>query len=212
MNPLRLIKAQFRIVARFTPAECAARVRAGEAVLIDVREPKEWTAGVADRAVLLSLADLTGKRVRWKPFLATHDGRELLLYCGAGVRSAMAAKILAAEGFKTANAGGFPEWVAAGWPIVPSPAAHGEHAERANRGPTIPVRNHNRRDKFTMKTNIGSIDRTIRLIAALGIFGAGYYFKSWWGLAGLLPLLTAFVRFCPAYVPFGISTCATDKK
>ncbi len=123
MNPLKFIKAQFRRVARFAPAECAARVRAGNAILVDVREPSEWAAGVADRAVLLPLADLTGKRVRWKPFLASHDGRELLLYCGAGVRSAMAAKILAAEGFKTANAGGFPEWVAAGWPVIPPQTA-----------------------------------------------------------------------------------------
>ncbi len=63
-----------------------------------------------------------------------------------------------------------------------------------------------------MKTNIGSIDRIVRIIAALGIFGAGYYFKSWWGLVGFLPLLTAIVRFCPAYLPFGISTCAATKK
>jgi rhodanese-related sulfurtransferase len=118
MNILKFFKAQFRSIPRFTPAECAARVRSGEAVLIDVREPKEWTAGVAELAVLLPLSDLTGRRKRWKPFLAAHDGRELLLYCGAGVRSAMAAKTLAAEGFKTGNAGGYPEWVSAGWPVV----------------------------------------------------------------------------------------------
>ncbi len=57
-----------------------------------------------------------------------------------------------------------------------------------------------------MKTNIGSIDRVIRIIVAVGILGAGYYFKSWWGLVGVVPLLTAFVGFCPAYVPFGLST------
>ncbi len=58
-----------------------------------------------------------------------------------------------------------------------------------------------------MKTNIGSIDRVIRIFVAVGILGAGYYFKSWWGLVGMVPLLTAFVGFCPAYVPFGLSTC-----
>jgi len=65
-----------------------------------------------------------------------------------------------------------------------------------------------------MKTNIGSLDRAIRIIAGLCILGAGYYHKSWWGLAGLLPILTAVVRFCPAYMPFGLSTCAVkeDKK
>ena len=64
-----------------------------------------------------------------------------------------------------------------------------------------------------MKTNVGSIDRVIRVIAGFAILGAGYYFKSWWGLVGVGPLLTAAFRFCPAYVPFGLSTCArpTDK-
>ena len=58
-----------------------------------------------------------------------------------------------------------------------------------------------------MKTNIGKIDRVIRLVAGLVILGAGFYFKSWWGLIGLGPLLTAWIRYCPAYQPFGISTC-----
>lgn len=60
-----------------------------------------------------------------------------------------------------------------------------------------------------MKANIGSIDRVIRVIVGLGLLGAGFYLKSWWGLIGFLPLLTAVIRFCPAYVPFGLSTCAT---
>lgn len=61
-----------------------------------------------------------------------------------------------------------------------------------------------------MKANIGSIDRLIRILAGLALLGAGYYFKSWWGLVGGVPLLTAIIRFCPAYVPFGLSTCKTD--
>ncbi len=60
-----------------------------------------------------------------------------------------------------------------------------------------------------MKTNIGSLDRIIRIVVGLAVLGAGYHFKSWWGLIGFLPLLTAVVRFCPAYVPFGLSTCGS---
>ena len=59
-----------------------------------------------------------------------------------------------------------------------------------------------------MKTNVGTIDRIIRVIIGLGILGAGYYFKNWLGLIGIVPLLTAFVGFCPAYLPFGLNTCA----
>jgi hypothetical protein len=59
-----------------------------------------------------------------------------------------------------------------------------------------------------MKSNVGSIDRILRIIIGLAVLGAGYTFKSWWGLVGLLPLLTAAFRLCPAYLPFGLSTCS----
>ena len=62
-----------------------------------------------------------------------------------------------------------------------------------------------------MKANVGSIDRVIRIIAGLAILGAGCYFKSWWGLVGLGPILTAVFRFCPAYLPFGLSTCRREE-
>jgi len=122
MNPLRFFKAMFTSVPRFTPSECSARVRSGAALLIDVREPKEWAAGVAKDAALLPLSDLNGPRALWKPFLAKATGRELLVYCAAGGRSAIAAKLLAAEGHNAANAGGFPEWASAGWPVITPPA------------------------------------------------------------------------------------------
>jgi hypothetical protein len=35
-------------------------------------------------------------------------------------------------------------------------------------------------------------------------------YQSWWGAAGAIPLLTALAGFCPAYLPFGISTCKND--
>jgi len=59
-----------------------------------------------------------------------------------------------------------------------------------------------------MKPNVGSLDRITRILAGGAILGAGYYCKSWWGLVGLLPILTGLVRFCPAYLPFGLNTCA----
>lgn len=62
-----------------------------------------------------------------------------------------------------------------------------------------------------MKPNVGGFDRILRIIVGLVFLGAGWYLKSWWGLVGLLPILTAVVRFCPAYLPFGFSSCP-DKK
>lgn len=57
-----------------------------------------------------------------------------------------------------------------------------------------------------MKPNVGGADRVIRIILGLVIIAAGLYFKTWWGVVGVVPLLTAFVGFCPLYAPFKIST------
>ena len=59
-----------------------------------------------------------------------------------------------------------------------------------------------------MKTNVGGIDRLLRYVLGVALLGAGLYFKSWWGLIGLGPILTATFRFCPAYLPFGLNTCS----
>ncbi|MDO8542123.1 MAG: rhodanese-like domain-containing protein [Opitutaceae bacterium] len=122
MNFLKAVKSLFTSAPRVMPADAAGRVRAGQAILIDVRETGEWRSGVAESAVLLPLTDLMGARARWKPFLASADKRELLMYCAAGGRSAIAAKILVSEGFKAADAGSIRDWKTAGWPVVP-PAA-----------------------------------------------------------------------------------------
>lgn len=57
-----------------------------------------------------------------------------------------------------------------------------------------------------MKKNMGITDRWIRVVAGVAIIAAGVYFKSWWGAVGLILLLTATIRTCPLYLPFGIST------
>jgi hypothetical protein len=64
-----------------------------------------------------------------------------------------------------------------------------------------------------MKKNVGTIDRVIRVVVGLIIFTVGYYYSSWWGLVGLLPILTAIIGYCPPYQLFGINTCrpAIDK-
>jgi rhodanese-related sulfurtransferase len=108
----------FTSAPRLSPQDCAARIRAGEAHLIDVREPGEWAEGVAQHAKLLSLTDLTGARAQWKAFLAEAGDREVFLYCASGGRSGMAARILAAEGFRAANTGGLGDWAGTGWPVV----------------------------------------------------------------------------------------------
>lgn len=57
-----------------------------------------------------------------------------------------------------------------------------------------------------MKRNVGNADRAFRLVAGAAIISLGLYFQSWWGVVGIVPILTGLVRWCPAYIPLGIST------
>lgn len=97
----------------------AAKValKAGSAVLVDVREPAEWNRGVAKQAVLLPLSDLRGPRKQWRVFLEKNPGKQILLYCHSGARSGQAAAQLRGEGFDCINAGSLRDWDHAGWPI-----------------------------------------------------------------------------------------------
>lgn len=71
---------------------------------------------------------------------------------------------------------------------------------------------------MTMKANMGTADRIIRIIIA-AVIVALYYtgvISGTWGivllvLAGIF-VLTSFVSFCPLYAPFGISTCKVEAK
>lgn len=57
-----------------------------------------------------------------------------------------------------------------------------------------------------MNPNVGSADKLIRIILGAAIIIAGIFFQSWWGMIGVVPLLTALMNFCPAYSLLGIST------
>ncbi len=58
-----------------------------------------------------------------------------------------------------------------------------------------------------MPANVGGADKAARILVGIVILGLGLAFKSYWGLVGLLPLLTGLLGFCPAYLIFGVSTC-----
>ena len=64
-----------------------------------------------------------------------------------------------------------------------------------------------------MKTNMGTLDKTIRIIIAI-IIGYLYYNGTISGTLGFILmvfaaifLLTSIISFCPLYTIFGIKTC-----
>ncbi|NNK37795.1 MAG: DUF2892 domain-containing protein [Xanthomonadales bacterium] len=58
-----------------------------------------------------------------------------------------------------------------------------------------------------MHRNVGKADRAVRIVLGAGMIAAGLYYQSWWGAVGAVPLVTAMLGWCPAYLPFGISSC-----
>ena len=65
---------------------------------------------------------------------------------------------------------------------------------------------------------MGGTDRVIRIILAL-VFGILYFTGTVTGTVGIVLLalggifiLTSLVSFCPLYAPFGLSTCAVERK
>ena len=63
-----------------------------------------------------------------------------------------------------------------------------------------------------MKANVGTVDRVVRILVGLGLIGAAASGSvGAWGYIGIVPLATGAFRFCPAYLPFGLSTCKVEK-
>ena len=61
-----------------------------------------------------------------------------------------------------------------------------------------------------MKRNVGTTDRAIRIGVGLVLLSLIFILEGnarWWGLVGLLPLVTGSLGWCAVYVPLGIDTC-----
>ena len=62
-----------------------------------------------------------------------------------------------------------------------------------------------------MTTNVGTADRVFRIVLGIVLLSLIYFVEGnarWFGLIGVVPILTAFMRWCPAYSLFGWSSAA----
>ncbi|MBK7228530.1 MAG: DUF2892 domain-containing protein [Ignavibacteriales bacterium] len=57
-----------------------------------------------------------------------------------------------------------------------------------------------------MKKNVGNIDKVARIILGLGLIAFALITNNWWGFIGIVPLLTAFMNYCPVYSLLKVST------
>ncbi len=92
-------------------AEAARLTEAGLALLVDVREDDEWTAGHVPAALHVPLGSL--------PQTQLPTGRPVLAICRSGNRSATAAAVLLERGVDARNVrGGMRAWQDAGLPVT----------------------------------------------------------------------------------------------
>ena len=112
---LRLVNDAKSRIREVTVEQTRARIDADASVkLIDVREDNEWQAGHA------AGADHLGKGIIERDIEGSVPDKstELILYCGGGYRSALAADVLQRMGYTNvfSMAGGWKAWKESGAP------------------------------------------------------------------------------------------------
>jgi rhodanese-related sulfurtransferase len=104
-------------IREISSVETRRRLDAGaDLYLVDVREDHEWAKGHAKGAIHLGRGILERDIEKTIPDL----NAEIILYCGGGYRSALAADMLEKMGYKNvfSMAGGFKDWVGGNHPVV----------------------------------------------------------------------------------------------
>jgi rhodanese-related sulfurtransferase len=106
---LKLVDEAKSRIREISAVETAKRIEAGEDLyFVDVREDNEWEKGHAKAAIHL------GKGIIERDIESQIADRqaEIILYCGGGYRSALAADALQKMGYKNVQsmAGGYKEW------------------------------------------------------------------------------------------------------
>ena len=113
---LKIVNDAKSRIKEVTVADTRERLTANpDARLIDVREDNEWQASHAAGAEHL------GKGIIERDIESSvpHKSTELILYCGGGYRSALAADVLQEMGYTNvwSMAGGWKAWKESGAPV-----------------------------------------------------------------------------------------------
>lgn len=111
MTSYRELVARARsLIEELTPAQLQEKL--GVVLVLDVREPDEFSQGAIPGAILLSRGVLERDITRLVPDINT----EIVAYCQSGHRSALAAVSLEQMGYRASSlAGGFDKWKAEGF-------------------------------------------------------------------------------------------------
>jgi rhodanese-related sulfurtransferase len=114
---LKIVNDAKSRVREISVSETRKRLDAGkDVVFVDVREDHEWSNGHAKGAIHLGKGIIERDIEKTVP----DPNAEIILYCGGGYRSALAADALQRMGYQRVSsmAGGYKDWVNSGQPVV----------------------------------------------------------------------------------------------
>lgn len=69
-------------------------------------------------------------------------------------------------------------------------------------------------EETAMAKNVGIVDQWLRIVLGVALIAVIFLIDGpwrWLGLIGIIPLATAFLRWCPLYTLLGIDTCPRQK-
>ena len=110
----KLVAEAKKNVTEVSPRDAAAKLKSGEAVIVDVRDKDEWDEGRIPGALHMSRGTIELDIEEKVPDPDTM----IICHCGGGGRGALATESLQKMGYKNVRsmAGGFKAWKAAGLP------------------------------------------------------------------------------------------------
>jgi rhodanese-related sulfurtransferase len=112
----KLVENAKKKITEISPTDAASSMKSGSGILVDVREKEEWDEEHIPDAIHLSRGTL-----EWKIEEKIPDpNKTIILHCGGGGRSALAAESLQKMGYKNVRslAGGFKAWKTLGLPTT----------------------------------------------------------------------------------------------
>ena|ERR1043166_2147615 len=112
----KLVAEAKKHITEMSPQDVAAKLKNGEAVVVDVRDKDEW-----DEEHIPGATHISRGTIEFDIEEEVPDHKAMVIcHCGGGSRSALAAENLKRMGYKNVRsmAGGFRAWKAAGLPTA----------------------------------------------------------------------------------------------
>jgi rhodanese-related sulfurtransferase len=112
----KLVAEAKKNIMEISTQDAAAKLKSGEAVIVDVREQDEWDEDHIPDAIHMSRGTIELDIEQKVP----DTNAMIICHCGGGGRGALATESLRKMGYKNVRnmAGGFKAWKAAGLPTT----------------------------------------------------------------------------------------------